>query len=300
MIDYDPHDWRHHLLDVRGSMLKEIIGRVVLCVVWSAVVYLFHIWMRDHGSPLRIPETAHALMGGILGLLLVFRTNTSYDRFWEGRRLWGAIVNQSRNLVRSSSVWLAADPVATQQIRDYTILFVWATMHRLRGTKLVPPPGLGLPPEEIDRIAHTAHPAVETSARLSRILMAAHQQGLLNDIQLSKLEQGIDQLIDHLGGCERINNTPLPFAYMVHLRRALILYTFSLPFALLDRYAWGVIPITLMCSFILFGIEEIGVEIESPFGFDDNDLPLERICETITVNMRQLVPITNPSVSLSS
>jgi putative membrane protein len=95
------------------------------------------------------------------------------------------------------------------------------------------------------------------------------------------LDHNVQLLIDYMGACERIHKTPLPFAYVVHLRRALILYTATLPFALLKPFGWGSLVATFLIAYVLFGIEEIGVEIEDPFGVDDNDLPLERICETI-------------------
>ena len=89
-----------------------------------------------------------------------------------------------------------------------------------------------------------------------------------------------------MGGCERIHKTPLPFAYVVHLRRALVIYCFSLPFALVDLFdwKWAVILDTMFMSYVYFGIEEIGVEIEDPFGVDENDLPLEEICASISRN----------------
>jgi putative membrane protein len=106
------------------------------------------------------------------------------------------------------------------------------------------------------------------------------------------IDANVQQLIDYLGGCERIKKTPLPFAYVIHLRRALILYLFTLPFALVEQFGWATVAFTLIISYILFGIEEIGVEIENPFGTDANDLPLEDICATIEKNL--LAVIENP------
>ena len=98
----------------------------------------------------------------------------------------------------------------------------------------------------------------------------------------------------YLGGCERIRKTPLPFAYVVHLRRALVIYCFTLPFALVETFGWVTVLDTLLVAYVFFGIEEIGVEIEGPFGFDDNDLPLEAICETIQHNVYELAGLTVP------
>ncbi|HSP81740.1 MAG TPA: bestrophin family ion channel, partial [Myxococcaceae bacterium] len=106
MIDYDAHKWTHHLFDIKGSMIRELSGRLLLCVAWAAGVVAVHVHVR----PLDIPATVHGLVGVALGLLLVFRTNASYDRFWEGRKQWGAIVNESRNLARAASVHLSREP----------------------------------------------------------------------------------------------------------------------------------------------------------------------------------------------
>src|SRR5215470_14794508 len=100
MIEYDPHVWRSHFFDIRGSMVREIFARVSICLLVSIVLVAFNNWV----FPIGIPSTAHGLVGLALGLLLVFRTNASYDRFWEGRRMWGGIVNETRNLARSSRV----------------------------------------------------------------------------------------------------------------------------------------------------------------------------------------------------
>ena len=105
------------------------------------------------------------------------------------------------------------------------------------------------------------------------------------------LDQNVHFLIDHLGACERIHKTPLPFAYMVHLRRALILFCFTLPFALVGDFGWGTIPRHGLVAYVFFGIEEIGVEIEDPFGLDDNDLPLERLSATIKADLIALIEI---------
>jgi putative membrane protein len=103
------------------------------------------------------------------------------------------------------------------------------------------------------------------------------------------LEHNVQLLVDYLGACERIHQTPMPFAYMVHLRRAMIIYCFTLPFALVESFGWLAIVATMFVAYTFYGIEEIGVEIEDPFGTDENDLPLEQICETVERNLFALV-----------
>src|SRR4051812_19377363 len=118
MIVYDSHDWRSHLLDIKGSMVREIIGRVLTCVGWSAVVVACD---KYASIQIAIPSTVHSLVGVALGLLLVFRTNASYDRFWEGRRMWGSIINEARNLGRGACVRLAGDLARRDAIVCWTI-----------------------------------------------------------------------------------------------------------------------------------------------------------------------------------
>ncbi len=283
MIDYDPHDWDSHLFDVKGSMVREIVGRVATCVAWSAVVVVFHKYVHA----VAIPSTVHALVGTALGLLLVFRTNASYDRFWEGRKLWGSIVNESRNLARMARAHLAADPELHREVIDWAAAFPYATMHALQRTRGLGPPGGRLPADQVAAVMASGHPPLAVADRITARLVAARDRGLVSEFVFVAIDANVQQLIDYLGGCERISKTPLPFAYVVHLRRALILYCFTLPFALVDPFGWGTVLDTLLVTYVFFGIEEIGVEIEGPFGLDDNDLPLEDICATIDRNLAE-------------
>ncbi len=284
MIDYDPHSWLDHFFDIKGSMVKEILGRVAACVVWTVgVVAAYELGVR-----LAIPSTLHALVGLALGLLLVFRTNASYDRFWEGRKLWGGIVNETRNVVRMGMVHFREDRELVERLSRWTALFPYAAMHSLRGMKGVGRDVGGLREEDAARVEAAEHPPLAVALEISECLADARRRGYMTDIVQMAADQNVQLLVDYLGGCERIRKTPLPFAYVVHLRRALVIYTFTLPFALVATYGWATVVDVMMVAYVFFGIEEIGVEIEGPFGFDDNDLPLEAICETIRGNLMAL------------
>lgn len=293
MIRYDPHRWSDHFFDFRGTLLKEISLRVVSCVVWSIAVVGWHYYV----SPVDVPTTMHSLVGVALGLLLVFRTNSSYDRFWEGRKLWGNIVNESRNLARSGIALLSQDrPLLTDLIR-WTSIFPYAAMSTLRGDSEIGPAAADLVPEERVQLLKAQHLALHAAQKLTGILKSAYQKGLLTDILYTSLDQNVQLLIDYIGGCERIRKTPLPFAYVVHLRRALVIYCFTLPFALVNEYGWFTVLDVAFVTFIFFGIEEIGVEIEGPFGHDENDLPLEEICGTIHRNVYAMADLAHPPLT---
>lgn len=259
-------------------MVREIAARVASCTIWSAVVVSFDTFVMD----VEISAIAHQLVGTALGLLLVFRTNSSYDRFWEGRRMWGNIINESRNLVRGAAAHLKSAPELERQIIVLTVAFAYSTMFRLRGEKHK----LGaaeklLSAEEVAFLSQAQNPRLVIATRITNTLKEAHERGIISDYIMASLDQNTQLLIDYLGACERIQNTPLPFAYMVHLRRVLVLYCFTLPFALVGAFSWATVPDTFLVAYTFFGIEEIGVEIEEPFGRDENDLPLERFCDLI-------------------
>lgn len=287
MIQYDPHKWLDHFFDWRGSLVREIIGRVMLCVVWSAVVVAFHKHVRD----VSMPSLLHTLMGVAMGMLLVLRTSSSYDRFWEGRKLWGGIVNETRNLVRGVLTHCHADPELAGRLTRWTATFPWAAMHSLRGTDAMGPRVDELPAREAKEALDAQHTPLAVSLQMTRCLREARDKGLISDIILTSLDQNIQLLMDYLGGCERIRKTPMPFAYAVHLRRSLVIYCFTLPFAMVETFGWTTVVDVLLLAYTFFGIEEIGVEIEGPFGHDDNDLPLEDICETIQKNLYSLAGI---------
>jgi putative membrane protein len=290
MIQYDPHRWLDHFFDIRGSLVKEIGVRVGLCTLWAIAVVLFHYKVTQVNTSVVL----HSLVGVALGLLLVFRTNASYDRYWEGRKLWGGIVNETRNLVRGASVHLADEPTLLYSLTRWTAMFPWAVMSTLRGESQLGPAAKQVTAEELDSVLTAQHPALYIAQRISLCLQQARMQGLITDVIQAALDSNVQLLVDYVGGCERIRKTPLPFAYVVHLRRALVIYCFTLPFALVDSFGWFTVLDVLFVAYTFFGIEEIGVEIEGPFGDDANDLPMQSICETIHDNVYALAGVTHP------
>lgn len=289
MIQYDPHKWVDHFFDIKGSLLREISGRVLLCTLWSGGVVYCHLYLY----PVGIPSIIHTLVGVALGLLLVFRTNASYDRFWEGRKLWGGIVNETRNLIRTTEVYLGEAPEMRKEVALWMLAFVYSSMNSLRGKKSLGPVEAQLNENDLKEAYGAVHLPLYAVQRISRILQEAKSHKLITEFAQVSIDQNVQLLVGYLGGCERINKTPLPFAYVVHLRRALIIYCFTLPFALVDLFKWNWVTVldTLFLSYVYFGIEEIGVEIENPFGDDENDLPLEDICESIHRNTKGILTV---------
>ncbi len=290
MIDYDPHIWRDHLLDFRGSVLRKVLPRVLIVAVWACLVGWFH----QTFFKVNVPSTAHALVGLALGLLLVFRTNASYDRFWEGRRQWGTIINATRNLARGSAALMRDTPELGERLRLWTAGFANAVMHRLRDQASLGEMAVLLPTDEVTSSIQSGNVPLAASIQMSSTIAEARRRNALTDHEQMLMDIQVANLIDAAGACDRIHRTPLPFAYVVHLRRCLAIYCLTLPFATLDGFGWGQVAVSSLVSFILLGIEEIGVEIEDPFGCDENDLPLEDFCQTVQRDLNSIAHSLKP------
>ncbi len=180
---------------------------------------------------------------------------------------------------------LRDDRVLQDSLVRWIGVFPYAVKNVLRGTDGLGPIADELPLAEIDKVQRSEHPPLAVAKRITSLLVDARDKGLISDIILASLDHNVQLMDDYLGGCERIASTPLPFAYMVHLRRVMILYCFTLPFALVEPFGWLTVPAILGVAYTFFGIEEIGVEIENPFGNDLNDLALEELCGKIAKNI---------------
>ncbi len=276
---YDPERWRRGLFNIRLTLTLPILRRSLFATAWSVVVQgAITLGVLPSTGPL-----AHTLVGVAFGLLLVFRTNTSYDRFWEGRRLWGTIVEECRHLAQLGVVYLV--PEVRHEFRSAISVSAHAAMHGLRIHRDLGPRAEGLQAEVRASVAEAAHIPTAALARASELVRASIARGAAPPTALPAFEEGFRAILLAAGGCARIRATPIPFAYTVHLRRALILYAATIPFALAREFGWLAVPATCIVTFVLFGIEELGVSIEDPFGHDPNDLPLEQYCAAIDATL---------------
>jgi ion channel-forming bestrophin family protein len=271
MIEYDGRAWLPLLVRMRGSVIPRLVPRVLVTAALGVVAVL--LLQRNN---FKIPGNAHTLVGVALGLLLVFRTNASYDRYWEGRRLLGFMVNRTRDLARQAGAYLT-DPDARAALSRLIPAFYWIAAQTLRKE-----PALGnaerlLTPEERTALAAATFRAPLVTRWISDRLRAEAAAGRLSDIRLQLFDGNLTSLNDALGGAERILRTPIPFAYAQHIKIFVVLFCFSAPFVLADVMGWATPAACGLLALALFGIDEIGVEIEDPFGDDPNDLPLDAI-----------------------
>jgi ion channel-forming bestrophin family protein len=292
--------WFRYALQLRGSVIPAIMPRTLVCGAFGVFISLLHYFKL----PVSMPALASLIPNIVLGLMLVFRTNTAYERFWEGRRLWGNLINTVRNLARQ--IWVAVLENNPQDREEKAttlrllVAFSVATKLHLRQEIVNDELRALLSPSRFFVLKEMLNPPLEVAFWIGDYLQQQYRRDRLNIYQLNAMQELLNQMVDVLGGCERILKTPIPLAYAIHLKQLLLIYCLTLPFQAVRELVWWTGPIVALVSFTLFGIEEIGIEIENPFGRDSNDLPLDAICDTMLHNIEDLMTLTpNNTESIS-
>ncbi len=287
----EKRQWFQIALQIRGSVIAAIYQRVLWCGSFGIVISVLHYFKL----PVSQPILGSVIPSIVLGLLLVFRTNTAYERFWEGRKCWGSIVNNVRNLARQ--ILVAVDEINPEDKEDkikalrLLIAFAVATKLHLRGESVDNELEELIPSSMYLKLNAMSNPPLEVAFWIGDYLHQRYNHNCLNSYQLISMQELLNNLVDNLGSCERILKTPMPLAYAIHLKQLLLLYCLLLPFQMVESLGWWTGLISALVSFTLFGIEAIGLEIENPFGYDANDLPLDAICNTMKRNIDDLISV---------
>jgi ion channel-forming bestrophin family protein len=286
--------WFRSTFKFRGSVIPAILERSVVCAGFGLLISILYYYKL----PVSLPVLGSAIPSVVLGLVLVFRTNTAYDRFWEGRRLWGTLVNAVRNL--TWQIWVNIDEttaangnisVRERKIVALRLLIAFAVAKRKHLRSEPPDSKLAslLSDAQFSVLQKTRNMPLEIARWLGDYLNQEYRQQRLSIYQLTAMQTLVNTLVEGVGGCERILKTPLPLAYSIHIKQLVLLYCLVMPFQFVHELNWWTGPFTALVSFTLFGIEEIGIEIENPFGTDASDLPLEAICNTIEQNIEDFI-----------
>ncbi|MEH2060197.1 MAG: bestrophin family ion channel [Nostoc sp.] len=284
--------WVRVKLQVKGSVIKAIYKHILWCGAFGFLISLLY----HFDLPVSQPILGSVIPSIVLGLLLVFRTNTAYERFWEGRKCWGSIVNNVRNLARQ--IWVSVEEISPEdkenKITALNLLaaFGVTTKLHLRGEAVNSELEDLMPSTKYRKLKIMNNPPIEVAFWIGDYLQQQYHRNCLNSYQLTSMQELLNNLVDNLGACERILKTPMPSAYAIHLKQLLILYCFLLPFQIVHSLGWWTGLIAALVGFTVFGIEAIGLEIENPFGYDANDLPLDAICETMKRNIDDLITLT--------
>ena len=288
--------WFRVALQIRGSVIPAIFNRVLYCGLFGVFISLLHYFNFSVSQPI----LESVIPSIVLGLLLVFRTNTAYDRYWEGRKCWGSLINNVRNLARQ--IWINVEEKLIEDRQNkilnmrLLVAFAVAAKLHLRSEQINTELEELMTISKYFKLKTMNNPPLEVAFWIGDSLQQQYKSGLLNIHHLVAMQELLNKMVNDLGGCERILKTPMPLAYAIHLKQLLLIYCLLLPFQLVSTLGWWTGAIVGLISFTLLGIEEIGIEIENPFGYDANDLPLDAICNTMLRNIEDLTTLT-PTVS---
>jgi len=281
-----------------GSVLPTVLPRLVLLLIISISV----VWLRGTIFSFKVPlnPVPLTLFGFVLALFLGFRNNVSYDRFWEGRKLWGALLNDTRSLARQAMTLpdITVDKKLTTNFVQLLISFTYALKHQLRGTDAHTDLKNRLNEAQFNSVATARYKPVMLMKLMAEWIKTAKRNGEIDSIQQARFDENLDKLSDIVGGCERIVSTPIPYSYRVLLHRTVYSYCFLLPFGLVDSLQWLTPLIVVFIAYTFVAFEAIADEIEQPFGTEANDLALNSMCLMIETTLLELAGEKLPEVEI--
>lgn len=291
MISYNSKNWFRFIFNIhRNDTVRKMLPLLIGMAVYSwLIAYLeLEYWQVSKESPLKNVTILHTLLGFAISMLLVFRTNTAYDRWWEGRRQWGALVNCCRNLAVKLSAMLAPSDPRRSLFAQLIPAFAFELKSHLQAEETAWLLDEARHPEipNFDRNGHVPNQVV---ANMMTRLQQLYKEGAVTGEQLLFLNAEVTAFLDVCGACERIRNTPIPYSYSEFIKKFIVLYVVTLPLGLVFSLGYYMIPVVVFIFYVLGSLELIAEEIEEPFGKDSNDLPMQRLCENIKRNIEEIL-----------
>ncbi len=287
MVQYNPKDWITFIFRFHKSdTFRKLIPMMIFIGVYTyGVGYLeLEYWKIALTNPLSNITMMHSMLGFVISLLLVFRTNTAYDRWWEGRKLWGELVNNSRNLAIKLSVMLKEEHdhlYFRRLIPGYASILakhltnVDTSKQLFEGTDM-----------DID---HHKHRPNQVAKMIFQKVNDLYVQKKITGDQLIVLNNEIQSFTDICGACERIKNTPIPYSYSAFIKKFIFFYVMTLPFGYVFSLGYYAVPVVIFIFYVLASLELISEEIEDPFGFDANDLPIDIMAVNIKRHVEEIL-----------
>ena len=285
MIDYNPKAWFTFIFRLhKADTVRKLSPMFLALSVYAGIIAFLELHLQKYlnAAELKNIVVIHTLLGFVISLLLVFRTNTAYDRWWEGRKQWGALVNNSRNLAIKIHAMLPASNTSSRAFfRTMIPNYAFSLKNHLRN-KYIPgelEPVTGFTPDPARHVPN------QIAAQIISHVNDLYRKQQLSGEQLLTINHELQAFTDICGACERIRNTPIPFSYSVFIKKFIFFYVMTLPLGYVFSVGYLIIPIVVFVFYVLASLELIAEEIEDPFGFDANDLPTD----TISANIRKHV-----------
>lgn len=285
MINYNPKSWLTLIFAIHKSdTLRMLWKELIYMGVFTLLIAFVELHYFPNAKFLKELIGVYSLIGFVISLLLVFRTNTAYDRWWEGRRKWGELVNDTRNFsIKLSSILEGSEDKAyfARMIPN----FAFAMKEHLRG--LVIWEELDLTADEIAMFRQKQHIPLAIAADMYDKLHALKKDGQISEAEFLALDKNINAFMDSCGACERIRNTPIPYSYSLFLKKFIFVYVVTLPLAFVTTFGYFAALIATFVFYVLVSMEVLAEEIEDPFGFDENDLPTDELSVKIKASVRE-------------
>ena len=291
MIDYNPKAWYSLITHAYSRHVMRTLRPVLIFMsIYTGVICFFVLdFFELNEKQLHSTMGMHSLLGVVLGLFLVFRTNSAYDRWWEGRKLWGSLVNNTRNLAHKLNAFL---PRSDSENRDYFSKmipnFVISVKESLRGAVNIndfEKAGSDF----TKRLENIRHIPNRLSSMMYERVNELYKKNEITGDQLFLVDKELKEFSDILGACERIKNTPIPYSYSMYIKKFIFIYVITLPFGFVTITGYLTILVVVLTSFVILSVELIAEEIEDPFGRDVNDLPTDELSGKIRDNVREIL-----------
>jgi ion channel-forming bestrophin family protein len=295
MIIYQSGNWLALIRQFHQSdTIKDLGGKLVIVALYVTAFAIIDLHFLKERPP--VNPSYLSTMGILLSLLVAFRTNKAYDRFWEGRTLWGSLISACRNCAIIAHSVLPRDDERNRLFFARMLTnYAGALRDHLRGgvdlRQLEP-----MEAEVHKTVARQRHKPTAIASELQVRFEELRRAGVFADIHLLAWQAEHDRLLQINGGCERIYRTPIPFSYSFFIKLFISAYIMFMPVALLDSWGYFTIPAVLFAAYVLIGIELISEEIEEPFGWDINDISTGQLAHSIRVSVHELMGITLPDV----
>ncbi|MGR9117205.1 MAG: bestrophin family protein [Gammaproteobacteria bacterium] len=274
-------------LSWQGSVTPRILPSLLLASLYPLVIVLLDRYWRSLDF---LDVAPFEYSGAVLGLVLVFRTNAGHDRWWEARKLWGGIVNQSRNIMIASLNYGPEDKIWREALVKWAITFSFAAKESLRQSKDFDALKELLTAEEVQSLQTAQHMPLFAATKMAKLFQQACFNHQLDAFAFLELERQRALLVDYIGGCERILKTPMPLVYAIKTRRFIFLFLLLLPFSFLDEAGIYSVIIFLLVAYPLLSLDRIGLELQNPFAINHlSHLPLDTICTTIKTNVMAIL-----------
>jgi ion channel-forming bestrophin family protein len=271
----------------RGSITPRVLPSLIMMSCYPMLLII----LDRYWQPLPyLDVTPFEYTGAVLGLVLVFRTNAGHERWWEARKLWGGINNQTRNLVIAALSYGSQEESWRKEIVKWAISFSFAAKESLRNSNNFESLNDLLHRDEISDLSSSIHKPLFVANKLSALINQAKMKGFIDGFAFHIIESQRSLLIDYIGGCERILKTPMPLVYAIKTRRFILIFLLLLPFSLIEKAGFNSVFIFFLVAYPLLSLDMIGIELQNPYNTKNlSHLPLDNICDTIKIHCLALL-----------